>query len=146
MANKVHFGVPDLGEGAPHGREASRRGYTPLCGTWPDIRITTVPNMVTCAPCKSALRVAGHFQGPREALAALEHDQWAHWTKYMLDTLEPLVVATTTQGRGVAVQAALESIERWRRQIDTPYADLSESEKDSDREWADKVMTLLKEQ
>jgi len=61
----------------------------------------------------------------REQLADLEHEQWAHWTRYMLDNLTP------------------ENIARWRRQCDTPYADLSEKEKDSDREWADKVLALV---
>ena len=63
--------------------------------------------------------------GKLEALAALEHDQWAHWTKYMLDHLTP------------------ENIIRWKKQIDTPYEDLSEKEKDSDREWARKAMKIL---
>ena len=27
----------------------------------------------------------------REALAALEHDQWAHWTRYMLTVLGPVL-------------------------------------------------------
>jgi hypothetical protein len=58
----------------------------------------------------------------REELAALEHEQWAHWTKYMLDNLTE------------------ENIARWRKQIDTPYSELSEKEKDSDRVWADKVI------
>ena len=62
-----------------------------------------------------------------ERLAELEHDQWAHWTKYMLDNLTP------------------ENIARWRKQIETPYAELSEKEKDSDREWAVKVFNVLKE-
>lgn len=60
-----------------------------------------------------------------ERLAALEHEQWAHWTKYMLDNLTP------------------ENIERWRRQIETPYEQLTEAEKDSDREWADKVFKTM---
>lgn len=60
----------------------------------------------------------------REKIADLEHEQWAHWTKYMLDNLTP------------------ENIARWRKQIDTPYAELSEKEKDSDRAWADKVLAL----
>jgi len=38
---------------------------------------------------------------------------------------------------------AVEAIKRWHRQIETPYADLSEKEKDSDREWADKVLAEL---
>ena len=53
-----------------------------------------------------------------EQLSALEHEQWAHWTEYMLDNLTP------------------ENIERWRRQIKTPYEALSEKEKASDRERA----------
>lgn len=60
-----------------------------------------------------------------ESLAALEHEQWAHWTRYMLDNLTP------------------ENVERWRRQIETPYADLSEEEKASDREWAMRVLEVL---
>jgi hypothetical protein len=61
----------------------------------------------------------------KEQLAELEHQQWAHWTKYMLDNLTP------------------ENIERWRRQIDTPYSDLSEAEKESDRRWVDKVLKIV---
>lgn len=61
----------------------------------------------------------------REQLAALEHEQWAHWTRYMLDNLTS------------------ENIARWRQQIETPYTELSEKEKESDRRWADKVLSLL---
>lgn len=61
-----------------------------------------------------------------ERLAALEHEQWAHWTRYMLDHL--------THG----------NIERWRRQCETPYDELSTIEKDSDREWAHRVIDVLK--
>jgi len=60
----------------------------------------------------------------REELADLEHRQWAHWTQYILANLTP------------------ENIERWKRQIETPYNELSEKEKDSDRFWADEVMNL----
>jgi len=63
----------------------------------------------------------------RELLANLEHRQWAHWTRYMLDNLTD------------------ENIARWKRQIATPYDQLTEKEKDSDREWADKVIALLED-
>ena len=63
----------------------------------------------------------------REHLAELEHIQWAHWTEYMLNNMTP------------------ENIKRWRKQIKTPYKDLSEKEKDSDREWADKVLKCIKD-
>ena len=71
-----------------------------------------------------------------EALADLEHQQWAHWTTYMLDALYAL-----TAGSGVDLEA-LPCVKRWRRQIDTPYAELSEKEKESDREWARKVLEV----
>lgn len=61
----------------------------------------------------------------REKLADLEHQQWAHWTRYMLNNLTP------------------ENIERWQRQINTPYKNLSEKEKQSDRQWADKVLEIM---
>jgi len=62
-----------------------------------------------------------------EKLAALEYDQWAHWTKYMLVNLTD------------------ENIARWKEQIDTPYSKLSEKDKDKDREWAQKVLDITEE-
>jgi len=61
----------------------------------------------------------------REKLSDLEHQQWAHWTKYMLDNLTP------------------ENIKRWKEQIETPYNQLTDKEKDSDRAWADKVIEII---
>ena len=62
-----------------------------------------------------------------EILADLEHRQWAHWTRYMLDNYTP------------------ENVERWRRQLQTEYKDLSEPEKDSDRTWASTVLFHIDE-
>jgi hypothetical protein len=61
-----------------------------------------------------------------EQLATLEHDQWIHWTSYMLDNLTP------------------ENIARWRRQINTPYEELSEREKESDRKWAHMALHIIR--
>lgn len=69
-----------------------------------------------------------------EALAALEHEQWAHWTKYMLDTLQPFLNGHPDSHLIIG---------RWLRQIDTPYADLSEQEKESDRVWARKALEAV---
>jgi hypothetical protein len=66
-----------------------------------------------------------------EKLAALEHEQWAHWTEYMV--------------KSVPVEFSNEDIKRWRRQIETPYEELSEYEKDSDRRWASKVLVTIME-
>tara|TARA_R110002124_G_scaffold65775_1_gene179751 strand:- start:10935 stop:11219 length:285 start_codon:yes stop_codon:yes gene_type:complete len=85
----------------------------------------------------------------REALSDLEHQQWAHWTKYMLEVLRPVLGLGFYEARGSGMEynpnivKARESLRRWHRQIETPYADLSEKEKDSDREWADKVLVAL---
>ena len=62
-----------------------------------------------------------------EQVAELEHKQWAHWTKHMLDNLTP------------------ENIERWRVQIETPYSELTEKEKDSDRVWAKAAIEAMRE-
>lgn len=61
-----------------------------------------------------------------EELAELEHEQWAHWTRYMLDNLTD------------------ENISRWRKQIETPYVELTEKEKESDRSWARKAAKLCR--
>ena len=36
------------------------------------------------------------------------------------------------------------AVRRWERQIATPYEELTEAEKNSDREWADKVLDVLR--
>ena len=62
-----------------------------------------------------------------EELSDLEHKQWSHWTKYMLNNLTD------------------ENIDTWKKQIKTDYEDLSEKEKDSDREWARKVLKIVED-
>ena len=61
----------------------------------------------------------------REELAALEHEQWAHWTRYLLTNITP------------------ENIARWNSQCQREYGALTEREKGTDRKWADKVMEIL---
>lgn len=60
-----------------------------------------------------------------EELAALEHDQWAHWARYMIGNM-------TEFNRS-----------RWEKQVETSYGDLSNKEKESDREWARKVLEII---
>lgn len=60
-----------------------------------------------------------------EKLAEKEHIQWAHWTSYMLANLTP------------------ENIERWQKQIRTPYSELTEKEKESDQKWARDVIGIV---
>lgn len=82
----------------------------------------------------------------REQLADLEHQQWAHWTRHMLTRLGLL-----DESGGVRFLAArlmpgsrLVDLKRWESQCNTTYHNLSESEKNSDREWADRVLAIVK--
>jgi len=82
----------------------------------------------------------------RERLAELEHEQWALWTKYMLDSLEPLLDLNRISFYDTSwreFDVAKFKLAGWQRQIATPYAELTEREKDSDREWADRVLAIV---
>jgi 8-oxo-dGTP pyrophosphatase MutT (NUDIX family) len=61
-----------------------------------------------------------------EALASLEHESWSGWTKWMLQEM------TKAHGGDFELEG-LPCVERWTRQMTTPYAELSEREKESDR-------------
>ncbi|MHA1868682.1 MAG: hypothetical protein ACTSXD_11615 [Candidatus Heimdallarchaeaceae archaeon] len=63
----------------------------------------------------------------REKLADLEHRQWAYWMRYMLPNINE------------------KNIRKWAGQTLRFYSDLTEKEKESDREWADKVLILFEE-
>jgi hypothetical protein len=62
----------------------------------------------------------------REKLAELEHDQWIAWSKNIAETetLNP------------------ERLKRW-MELWRPYSELTEAEKDKDREWADAALTII---
>jgi hypothetical protein len=70
-----------------------------------------------------------------EKLAAVEHDRWAHWQRYMHGKAE-------RRPDGTLILPA-ELVERWEAQISTPYADLSQAEKESDREQVRRYLPLI---
>lgn len=71
----------------------------------------------------------------REQLADLEHQRWAGWQRYLHSRCIKL-----PEG-GLVIPA--EFVRRWERQMDTHYKDLSEKEKQSDREQVDRYLPLL---
>lgn len=73
----------------------------------------------------------------REQLAALAHEQWSGWMRYLFGCLEYAADADA-EPRLIT----LSSYERWKRQTRTPYAELTEAEKESDRKEADRVLAL----
>jgi hypothetical protein len=70
-----------------------------------------------------------------DTLANLEHERWSHWQKYMHDKGE-------RQSDGSIVIPA-ELVAQWDRQIETPFAELSDDEKDSDREQVRKYIPTV---
>lgn len=68
----------------------------------------------------------------REALSDLEHKQWASWVGSVIKRIED-------EG-----EISEEKIESWKDLASTKYEDLTEEMKDLDREWADKILKLLR--
>lgn len=72
----------------------------------------------------------------RELLAAYSHDAaWSGWMRYMIGK-------GTLNDDGTWTMPAW-AVERWMRQMNTPYAELSEQEKNSDREEADNMLAII---
>jgi hypothetical protein len=70
----------------------------------------------------------------RELLAEKQHEIWSHWMKYLFS-----VSQETDEGVVIPVDKVL----RWKQQMITPYIALTEQEKSSDREQADKLLTVI---
>lgn len=70
-----------------------------------------------------------------EQLAAIEHERWAHWQKYLHEKCQ------LNKDGSLVIPADL--VERWETQIATSYSDLSDKEKNSDREQVYKYLPLL---
>lgn len=67
----------------------------------------------------------------REILADLCHRQWSGWMRYLFskcDSTMPLVLSALEDG---SLIIPAEFVTRWKRQMETPYAQLSESEQES---------------
>ena len=69
-----------------------------------------------------------------EKLAAIEHERWADWQKYMHSKCH-------RNGGALVIPTVL--VEQWERQISTPYAELSEEEKESDRDQVRRYWDLI---
>ena len=73
----------------------------------------------------------------RERLAYQQHAIWAHWMAYQFS------VCQRNDDGSLTIPA--DKVERWQRQIDTTYTGLTEHEKDSDREQADKILSVIQD-
>jgi hypothetical protein len=75
------------------------------------------------------------LNGIVEELASIEHERWAHWQQYLHEK-------GVRQPDGSLILPA-ELVRRWDTQIATPYADLIETEKQSDREQVQRYLPLI---
>lgn len=70
-----------------------------------------------------------------EELAAVEHERWAHWQQYLYSKCVP-------QSDGSLLIPA-DLVARWQTLIERKYIELSEAEKESDREQVRKYLPLI---
>lgn len=77
------------------------------------------------------------LDGLVDHLASIEHDRWAHWQNYLHSKCDRLADGS------LVLPAYL--VQQWERQIATPFSDLSEAEKESDREQVQKYLPLIKQ-
>lgn len=66
-----------------------------------------------------------------EKLADIEHTRWSKWQEYVFSKMKREVINDIEYH-----YLPNEFYQRWARQIDTPYTELSEAEKESDRKEA----------
>ena len=70
-----------------------------------------------------------------DQLAAIEHERWAHWQRYM-------------HGKGIrqndgALVIPADLVARWERQIETSFPNLPNEEKESDREQVERYLPII---
>lgn len=73
-----------------------------------------------------------------EPLAAIEHERWAHWQKYLHSQCSKNDDGSLTIPR--------ELVERWERQLTTPYRNLSKKEQESDKEQVKRYLDFILQQ
>lgn len=71
-----------------------------------------------------------------ELLAKHEHDRWVKWQEYMFSCCQK-----NDDGSFVIPK---DKVERWQRQIKTDYDNLSEKEKNSDRNQAKEIVDIIR--
>lgn len=77
------------------------------------------------------------IDGLIDALANIEHARWAKWQRYLHSK------AVKRPDGSLVIPAEL--VERWERQIETPYQLLTEDEKESDREQVREYLHVIKD-
>lgn len=72
-----------------------------------------------------------------DPLAAIEHERWAHWQRYMHSK------GLRQPDGSLVIPADLVAL--WEKQISTPFEALTEKEKESDRDQVRKYLPVVAE-
>jgi hypothetical protein len=70
-----------------------------------------------------------------EQLAAIEHERWSHWQRYLHSQCIP--------GADGSLVIPARLVSRWAAQMSTDYADLTDAEKESDREQVRRYLSVI---
>lgn len=79
----------------------------------------------------------------REDLAAYAHRAWSGWMSYLFSRSVERVRFHSAAHDPDDLVIPGEWVRRWQRQVNTSYVDLTETEKDSDRKEAVKMIDIL---
>ncbi len=81
------------------------------------------------------IRVILESDGLLEELAAVEHERWSHWQRYLHEQCEP--------GSDGSLIIPANQARRWSTQMNTPYHQLSREERESDREQVRRYLPII---
>lgn len=70
-----------------------------------------------------------------EMLAAVEHERWSHWQRYLH--------SRCTVGADGSLTIPADLVKSWATQMRTQYAALSDAEKESDREQVRRYLPII---
>ena len=70
-----------------------------------------------------------------ENLAAVEHERWSHWQRYLHEQC--------IEGEDGSLTIPTSLVTKWAKQMETAYDALSEREKDSDREQVREYLAVI---
>ena len=71
-----------------------------------------------------------------EELANYEHNRWSRWQRHLFDKCRI--------NKDGSLTIPKEFVDRWNRQINTSYFDLSDEEQKSDKEEAVRIINIIK--
>lgn len=76
-----------------------------------------------------------HSPALLDDLASLEHERWSHWQRYLHSQCE------IGEDGSLTIPARL--VARWTEQMSTPYEELPEEQKESDREQVRRYLPVI---